>query len=293
MIDENVVNSEIKEREQKLLNVISKSNIDDPKELEKILKLATKTIDKSKYGVRHLPCDDERIRFGVISDLHIGHMNFREDVLDHAIKNFVKNKVKFVVNSGDTIEGMSGRDGHIYELAQIGASNQFDEFRKQFKKFEHAGLNVLSIEASNSHSGWYTSKANMGLDVGKEMELMSKSYNFLGYDEADIILSDNLKIRLNHPGGGTAYAVSYKMQKYVNAISGGYKPNIIVQGHYHKALYMFYRNVHCIDAGTLENQSPFMKKIGTPAHVGYWIIEFTRDENTITSFTPTFVPFYD
>ena len=614
--------------QEKLIKILEKSNIRDEEELERILKLATRTIDKNVYKERRLPINDEVVTFGVITDLHIGHIEYRPDILRHAIKNFKQNNVSFVVNSGDTIEGMSGREGHIYELTHIGASNQFDYFRNEFKLFEEAGLNVYSIEAANSHSGWYKSKANMGLDVGKEMEATCKSYYFLGYDDIDLLIGDtDLRIKLVHPGGGSAYALcfddkteimtengwvlfkdynrkdkvatlniekdefewqdiddyyeydyegkmfhfksrnidsmitpdhnmlvkrysnnllqsrkydwklikakelkeakkewqlkkscqnwqgeytdyieipyresktshsikhvgkvkiediaeliawyvtkgyirksmieisqyesvnkenlddiknlferigldyklrnnkdeikgikiycielvewlisqcgsdsknkylpkwlknqpknvlqivfdtmlrgngyinnkgfnyrsinkrlledfaeialklgygvtfnkdkinisnfqtlpiiknkpqvidyngkiycvsvpnrvimvrrngktvwsgnSYKMQKLVNSLQGGHKPNIVIQGHYHKANYMFYRNIHCIDAGTLQNQSSFMRKIGTPAHTGYWIVKFTHDGESITSFTPTFIPFYN
>jgi len=91
-------------------------------------------------------------------------------------------------------------------------------------------------------------------------------------------------------------ALSYKGQKYIEAISGGKKPNILIQGHFHKSLYMFYRNIHFFDAGCLCDQTPFMKKTNTPAHVGYWIIDvnmYRRKGKGIERITSQFVPFYD
>ena len=55
----------------------------------------------------------------------------------------------------------------------------------------------------------------MGLDIGEELERANDHYKFVGFNEQDLELDNGLKIRLRHPGGGTAYAISYKMQKYV------------------------------------------------------------------------------
>jgi predicted phosphodiesterase len=254
------------------------------------------TIEQLEKGNRKvykdvLPVSKNHVKFGVISDLHIGHKDYRGDILRHAAKYFKKEKIDFIVNAGDTLEGMSGRDGHIYELEAVGAGAQLDLFEKEFKLL--ADWKVYSIEADGSHGGWFKSKGNMGLDIGKELKLRAPNYIFLGYDEQDLKLKNGLKLRLRHPGGGTAYALSYKMQKYVDSISGGQKPDILIQGHFHKSEYMFYRNIHCFDAATLENQSPFMKKIGTPAHLGYWIIDAYMNKKGVERIKQEFVPFWE
>ena len=57
---------------------------------------------------------------------------------------------------------------------------------------------------------------------------------------------------------------------------GGKKPHILGIGHFHKAEYMpRYRNVKAIQAGTFQDQTPFMARKGLAAHVGGWIIEIT------------------
>ena len=248
----------------------------------------------------------KKIVFGAFTDAHMGHNCYRPDVFAHMVQNFVRHNVDFVVNCGDTLEGMSNRDGHVFELSHLGMAAQKEYFKEQFEQFVEAGLTVYSIEAGGSHTGWSRVKANQGHEVPEEMAGLSEAYKFIGWDEQDLILSNGLRIRLRHPGGGSAYALSYKMQKYVNGLGGGDKPHIILQGHFHKAMYMFYRNIHCIDAGCLQNQSPFMKKIGTPAHVGYWIVEVCfcdeptgstqikiKDGVFIESFKTEFIPFYD
>ena len=276
--------------EDLIVKELKKQNL-TPEEAKKVLQ-NLKGINPGKYKPAKLPISDSHVKFGFFTDAHIGHQAYRPDIMEHMGKRFKQDHVDFAINAGDTIEGMSGRDGHIYELTHLGATEQLNYAIQEFKKIE--GIPIYSIEADSSHGGWFKSKGNMGLDIGKELEEKIKDYNFIGYDEQDVVLDNKLIIRLRHPGGGTAYAISYKMQKYIESIGGGNKPGIVGQGHFHKANYLFYRNIHAFDGGTLANQTPFMKKIGTPAHVGYWILDaFVNKKGQLNRVKQEFVPFYD
>ena len=90
---------------------------------------------------------------------------------------------------------------------------------------------------------------------------------------------DVLRVALLHPDGGTAYALSYKSQKIIEAWEGGSKPHIIGIGHFHKAEFMpRYRNVKAIQAGCFQNQTPYMARKALAAHVGGWIVEIVLGE---------------
>lgn len=261
-----------------LEKILKKYNLNDEKELDTILKglQSNKPIYNKKTRI---PSNSKRIRFGVISDPHIGSNKYRPDIMDDAAYNFKRRSVEFVLVPGDICEGMSGRDGHIYELDPkgIGASNQLDMATYELNKL--AGVPLYAITATASHDGWFHSKGNSGLEVGTELDRRLPDFNFLGHDEQDVEIGKGLIARLVHPGGGTAYALSYKLQKYINSISGGQKPNMIFEGHYHKSIYMKYRNIHAFEAGCLQEQTTFMKKKGTPAMLGYWIIDVLGDKD--------------
>jgi len=282
--------------ERELLKEITRQKL-TPDEAQKVLK-NLKGVNPQKYNPQKISFPERHVKFLVFSDAHMGHLCYRPDVTDKMIKDAKRQKCDFAINPGDTIEGMSGREGHIYELAHLGFTKQRDFFKSEFDKFDILGrdFKAYSIEAQDSHSGWYKNKGNMGLDIGEELEKANNHYKFVGFDEQDLILDNGLKIRMRHPGGGVAYAISYKMQKYVEAISGGQKPHLVFQGHFHKANYIFYRNIHCYDAGTLAEQTPFMKKIGTPAHLGYWIVDVKLNKNKsklVERVTNQFVPFFE
>lgn len=262
-----------------------------PGEIPTIIK-NLKDINPIKYSKVKIDFPDNHVKFLMFGDAHMGHANYRPDIMRKMIKDAKHQGCEFAVNTGDTIEGMSGRDGHIYELTHLGASDQLRYFETQFRQF--GKLPVYSIEAQNSHGGWFKSKGNTGLDIGEELDRRSKPYKFIGYDEQDLELDNGLKIRLRHPGGGTAYAISYKMQKYAESIGDENKPHVIGQGHFHKSNYMFYRNMHCYDTGALQEQSPWMKKTNSPSHLGYWIVDVNmnkRKNKSVERVTNQFVSY--
>jgi predicted phosphodiesterase len=98
---------------------------------------------------------------------------------------------------------------------------------------------------------------------------------------------------LFHPNDGTAYATSYKIQKLAESFEGGKKPHILIEGHYHKALYAFIRNIHCFESGTLCSQTQFMRGKKISAHKGFFIVELEASKNGIESISPKFYPAYE
>jgi len=100
------------------------------------------------------------------------------------------------------------------------------------------------------------------------------------YDHSSDMSKDSCILRLSHPGGGTAYALSYKPQKYAESLSGGEKPHIVGIGHYHKVEQLFYRNIHIFQVGCWEGQTPFMRRKNLAAMLGGWIL-WVNDEEPI------------
>ncbi len=275
----------------KIAKELKRLKIDDDISMKKLLK-NLRQVNPLKYSAKKISFSKNVFKFCAFGDAHMGHVNYRPDILRHMAANCKRQKVDFIVNAGDTIEGMSGREGHIYELSYVGKTAQQNYFDKEMRILKD--FDVFSIEAQDSHSGWYHNKGNIGVDMGADMANTSPNYKFLGYDEQDLILKGGPIIRLRHPGGGSAYALSYKGQKYIESISGGKKPNICICGHFHKCCYIFYRNIHYFDVGALQEQSPFMRKKGSPSHLGYWIIEvFVGKNRGVERIRPEFVPFYD
>ena len=66
---------------------------------------------------------------------------------------------------------------------------------------------------------------------------------YLGTPQAKIEFN-KVVFMLQHPGGGCARSLSYKPQIAIDEMETNEKPNIFLQGHFHKAYGTVYRNVH-------------------------------------------------
>ena len=229
----------------------------------------------------------KRFKYLYISDLHVGHNGFNERAFDDAVRVARREKVDFIVNPGDHLEGMSHRPGHIYELRHIGFNAQINAAADLYRQFN--GIPHYSI--LGNHDEWFYKPQNMGVSVGDELALRVPGFTNLGFSEADIDV-DGIRIRLFHPIDGSAYAVSYKSQKYIELLPSGEKPNILHSGHYHKALYMFSRNVHAFESGTLCNASSFMRGKKLAAHVGFGVVDVKHGGGEVKELRHLFVPYY-
>lgn len=273
------------DEQESILSLVEQSKL-TPKELKIVLEQRNdvkgiKTYNHSKIGT---------VKIGIISDTHIGQKKFDEGLMKYASEVFRKQGIEKVYHVGDICEGMSGRPGHIYELTHIGFSQQVGEAERLLKKY-FKDFKVYGITGNHDH--WFKEKGDIGVSVGEELQHRVPNFTFFGENEARVKLGPRTSMMLFHPNDGTAYATSYKMQKLVESLEGGDKPNIIVQGHYHKAMYMFNRNIHTIEAGTLCGQTGWMRGKKIPAHKGFWILEMDINKKGITRFVPHFYPAYD
>ena len=75
----------------------------------------------------------------------------------------------------------------------------------------------------------------------------------MGNAEANLQLETGAKIKLLHPDGGTAYAISYKSQKIIESLQGAGErlPGAAFIGHFHKSEYIPYQGVHTFQTGTM------------------------------------------
>lgn len=239
------------------------------------------------HGVTEYSFCGDVLKFAVLSDMHIGSQYTNDERVMYALDECIEQDVKLVLFSGDVTEGMSGRDGHIYELQHIG----FHEQRKAVIDLLSPYKEFFDFKMiSGNHDLWYASKSNMGALIVKDIcEALGAEY--LGEHEA-IININGIRIMLWHGEDGASYALSYRVQKIIESLSGGEKPNILITGHDHKQGYFFTRNIHTIMGGCLQKQTPWMRRKRLAAHEGFWIIEATISESEVKKLKSEWIPFY-
>lgn len=264
---------------------IISGNVDLSQEIPKAPPLR---IDVRKLG-------GKTFKFGLTADNHLCSKYERLDVLNALYDIWKAQGVTTVYQLGNMIDGEARFNK--YDIHTHGMEGQARYFAKHWPRRKGMVTNFIT---GDDHEGWYVQRE--GVDIGRYLEDAAKKDGrddlvYLGHMEHDIVFSGKRQksiMRLIHAGGGSAYATSYSAQKIVESYQGGEKPQVLLIGHYHKAEYGYPREVHCLQAGTTMDQSPFMRKKRIQAHVGGWTVEMTiSDSGVITRFRTEWMPFFD
>jgi hypothetical protein len=235
------------------------------------------------------PQSDNTIFFAITSDRHIGSLYHNGEALEAFYEYCQKEGVQIVFDAGDMVDGHRVYKGHEFELRDLGFDRQLERITKESPRQINTKFITGNHDASFKHLA--------GVEIGNQISALVPEYEYLGDTTARykwITPNGEFILDLLHPGGGTAYALSYKPQKIVDALEGGTKPDMLAIGHFHKAEVMpTYRNVCTIQAGTFQTQTPFMSRQGIQAHVGGWLVQVTIGRNKANKIiSPRFVAFY-
>ncbi len=230
--------------------------------------------------------EGQRIRIGAITDTHLGSLKMPKERIYQAFDEFRKEKVDMITHCGDVTEGMSNRPGHIYELSHLGHENQKNFALEVFGQWTDTDIFAIS----GNHDRWFL-KSN-GANIVKDIADQLPNFKFLGHDEGDISLKGKATLKLWHGEDGNSYALSYRLQKILESLTGGEKPSAMLCGHTHKFVDIFERHVHCTSVGCMESQTPWMRGKRIAAHVGFAIIDYWVNDSGICKKTITWYPFY-
>ena len=236
------------------------------------------------------------LKIGIISDSHLCNVNQRLDVLETAYEEFKRQKVEHVLHCGNLIDGYRERI-NASEVMFRGVTDQALYAADHYP--QRKGV-VTRFITGDCHEGWYA--ASVGLHVGYHIQDTFRRHGradleWAGHMEADIELkcgSGSATLRMFHPGGGSAYAQSYKAQKIVESYQGGEKPAILLLGHFHKAGLFYPRGVWCVLAGCAEDQTRWMRGRHIEAHVSFAVLSIAQDKKgAVSKVVYESFPFYD
>ncbi len=231
--------------------------------------------------------EGNRIRFGLVSDTHIGSKMARQDCLEKTYEIFDNAKVNRVFHCGDMTSGQRIYSGQEHETKYWGFDGQRDAVVKLYPHLKEG----KTFWILGNHDASHLTLA--GADIGEAIAKLRKDLIYVGQVEVDVKLARNTTLRLRHPSGGGAYALSYPMQKYINSLEGGQKPNVLAQGHYHNRLEIEYRNIFAYQVPCFESQTLWLKAKGLQPVTGAWIIDAMVDKKgSITRLTSEAIKFY-
>lgn len=198
-------------------------------------------------------------KIGVLSDLHAGSKYvLRAQTID-CVERMYRKGIRHILIVGDLTDGCYKHG--VFELKQSGIEDQTKALSSMLPK--KPGLQYHAI--SGNHD--FTFSEHTGLDFGQYVvgcfsRLGRHDISFYG-DRAATLLIGGTSIRLLHPSGSCSYAISYKLQKFVESFDSGEKPGILLVGHYHRFCYIYTRGVHTFACPTFQGPgSAFGKSLG-------------------------------
>ena len=210
----------------------------------------------------------DRVKVAIISDTHLGSKYQQPSLLRDFLRYAKKQRVNAVLHCGDVVDGPPQmHPGMLHNLFL-----QTYDAQRQYAIETLPDIGVPQYVISGNHDeSWL--KNNAG-PIVEDICAARDDLNFMGQSAGYVRFGDVL-IYLHHPHDGGAYALSYKLQKKIEALSPENRPHMFLAGNYHKACHLpAYRNTDGFLVPAYQTQTPFMISKGLPSVVGGLILEF-------------------
>ena len=205
-----------------------------------------------KFEKPYLNSNDIVVReFLVVADNHLCNIHQQLGICYELYEEANKRGIEIALNGGDVVDGnYKNRPSYPKQTFYEGFDDQTEYVIRNYPYFPGIITKVISGNHDKTHD------FNDGATVLKWVAKERKDIEYVGIDRADLDI-DGIRIRLDHPGDGSADALSYASQKSLERINAGSKPNIYITAHYHKWYEMLYNNVFAYSAPCLCGQTNF------------------------------------
>lgn len=253
--------------------------------------------------------EGQEIVFGVASDAHFGSTHAQVSARARFIEiAYHEYGVRHIFDPGDITTGVNGYRGQEWDLipsirpnsrrsvaktteAQIWLANQCTPRLPGLKYYELGG----------NHDYWHI--VNSGIDAVARLAQGRDDMYYLGYDVADVPLTDRASIRLWHPSGGVPYSISYRLQKGLEQLAfdelsravelnENPKVRLLLAGHLHIEVKFHRGPMIAAHVGCFEGQTNYLKRKGLYPTIGGAIFKVRlTDGGLIQRVEYTFIPF--
>jgi len=241
-----------------------------------------KPLSRSISKVSKVPLDELiHTEICVVSDTHLGNIHQQLHLLNKVYEEAYKRGINLVLHCGDLVDGnYTNRPEQPRQQFLHGFDEQIGYVVDMYPKVD--GITTKFILGSHDETHYKNDQATAGFWIPK----CRSDMEYMGQDTADININ-NVKITMDHPGGGSSKAVSYQLQKRIELLESGNKPKIILAGHYHKSYEFVYRNVRGILVPSLCDKTQFQQKLGLSNIVGaYFLNIYSDSKGNIQYFEP-------
>jgi len=250
----------------------------------------------------------QEIAFGVIADSHTGSAHSQPT----AIRRFLATAyheygVRHMFMPGDLSTGVNGYTSQDADLIPVLRGYRGNPSLVSFAQVDlmsayHPAMpNLTYYMIGGNHDYWHCTKAQV--DAVGLLRDRRPDMRFLGYDLADIPLTDRLDVHLFHPSGGGAASKVTRLEKALNERAfedleravreeTGPKACILLAGHYHMEVKYQRGNFIAAQCGCFEGRTNYEKqRTLTPVIGGAIFRVWVGDNGLLTRCEYTFFPY--
>lgn len=232
------------------------------------------------------PLEDKEIIFGVASDLHFGSKACQLTALNEFCHICKKNDVKYIFSPGDIVAGNNIYPGQLYDIYAMSADKQEQSVIKNLPK----GFEWIMI--GGNHDYGFIKKGG-GHNPLLVIENYRDDVKYVGFDEANVPILNNVDLKMWHPSGGAPYSISYRLQKGIEQIAfdelksvcdgSKEKPTLrfVLAGHLHIQMQAMFGSIFGMQCGTFEGTTNYLKRKGLSPSIGGWIVKATLGPDTL------------
>ncbi len=250
------------------------------------------------------------VTFATVSDTHAGSIASQPTALRQFMDiAYHEYDCRVVLVPGDLTTGVNGYRGQEYDMVpylrvlgrnyQAITEQQVKLANLYFPEYRDLKYYVLG----GNHDYWHIT--NAGIDAVYRLCRRRDDMVYLGYDLADIPLTDQVDVRLWHPSGGVPAAFSGKLQKAVDqfaydelskALAYGENPRlrIVLAGHVHVEVKFQRGPILAAHTGCFEGWTNYLKRGALVPQIGggIWRVWLT-DGGQIQRVEYTFITYPD
>ncbi|MFA5758495.1 MAG: metallophosphoesterase [Clostridia bacterium] len=217
--------------------------------------------------------DEGKLKVALTGDWHLGSKKQQITRLQEFLQFAYDNGVRNVVHSGDVNDGTRVFKGHGEEVFLHTVDEQVDYAKEVIPRYD--GLHYYVISGNHDHD-------NTGVNGVRTLANYRDDITYLGKYGAYLTLN-GVTIYLHHGLGGRAYAMSYKLQKFVEQLPVEYTPDIIAQAHYHYLFYAPIRGVESFEVGSFQGLTAFAARMGRVySEIAGWVVEIEKTKDSVT-----------
>ena len=263
--------------------------------------LDTKSAPQDKRALPQTLADmaGMRIRMAWIGDTHGGSKAEQITNLIAFVDMAYDWGVRHVLFAGDLVAGNQVYRGQLHDLFANSADDQLAVVLYVLPR--RPGLKYYMIGGNHDYSFIKTN----GYNIVAHFAAWRDDVVYLGYDLADVAITDRVDVRLWHPSGGVPYAMSYRLQKGLEQMTADELTTAIVTqdnprlrgvaaGHLHVAMTMWQGPIFGAQVGCFEGQTNYLKRKSYFPKIGGYLIEWkVTDAGLIQECTPRFISFLE